>query len=158
MKNGQHDGPRICPSCGAPSLERRFVKDRFEYGAEDKTVWVEAENVPVEICARCHETFSGPEAARVRHDAICKTLGLLTPSEIRNLRERLGMTQEQFADWTGIGVATISRWERGRWLQTRAHDRFLRTLHENRVLREVIESFPEAKRNFQRRLVASGNG
>jgi len=158
MKNGQHDGPRICPSCKSLSLERQFVNDRFEYGAEDKTVWVEAENVPIEVCARCHETFRGPEAARVRHDAICKTLGLLTPAEIRNLRERLHMTQEQFAEWASVGVATVSRWERGCWIQTRAHDRLMRTLDENRVLREVVESIPEAKRSLQRRLVASGNG
>jgi putative zinc finger/helix-turn-helix YgiT family protein len=146
MKTGEQSGARTCPSCGARALERELVRDRFEYGGEGDPVWVEADNVPVEVCRACGQQFSGPEAARIRHDAICRALGLLTPAEIRELRERFGMTQEQFADWTGIGVATISRWERGRWVQTRAHDRFLRTLDENRILHEVVDAVPAAKR------------
>jgi len=156
MKIGQQSEPRGCPSCGHLSLEQRLVHERFEYGGEDKTVWVEVENVPVEVCGHCGEPFSGPAAAAVRHDAICKTLGLLTPADIRALRERFAMTQEQFAVSTGIGVATISRWERGRWVQTRAHDRLLRTLDENRVLREVVEAVPAAKQILHDRRVACG--
>src|SRR5205807_353946 len=43
-------------------------------------------------------------------------------------RERFGPDQRDFAGLTGIGVATLSRWERGRLLQTRAMDRYLRLL------------------------------
>jgi len=32
----------------------------------------------------------------------------------KNLRRRLGMTQEQFADALGIPVATLRNWEQGR--------------------------------------------
>ena len=120
-----------CPVCGKGQLERRLVTDRFEYAVDDKKTLVEAERVPVEVCNSCNEIFYGPEAARVRHDAACRALGLLTPNEIKGIRESLGMTQEEFAELTGIGQATISRWERGRLLQNRAHDRYLRLLADN---------------------------
>jgi putative zinc finger/helix-turn-helix YgiT family protein len=136
---------RTCPSCGHRGLEHRLVSDRFEFGAEDKPIWVEVERVPAEVCPQCGERFWGPEAGAIRHEAICRALGLLTPAEIKQIRERLGLTQEQFAEQTGIGVATLSRWERGRWVQTKAHDLYLRKLEENRVLREVVEAVPEAK-------------
>jgi putative zinc finger/helix-turn-helix YgiT family protein len=131
----------ICPVCGKGVLASRVITERFEYGEGEDKVSVVAENVPVQVCTHCQETFSGPEAARIRHQAICRALGLLTPDEIRGIRERLGLSQTQFAELTDIGEATISRWERGRLLQNKAMDRYLRLLDRNpgnvRVLEEL---------------------
>jgi putative zinc finger/helix-turn-helix YgiT family protein len=103
---------------------------------------VVVKRVPVEICTNCGEQYSGPEAARLHHEAICKTFGFLTPREICSLREdQLRLTQEEFAKLTGIGLATISRWECGRLVQNRAMDTYLRLLQANpenvRLLRSV---------------------
>jgi putative zinc finger/helix-turn-helix YgiT family protein len=106
----------------------RRIRDQFEYGPDDERITVIAEAVPVLACLACGEMLFGPEAAAVRHQAICRALGLLSPAEIKALRERLGPDQGDFARLTGIGVATLSRWERGRLLQTRAMDRYLRLL------------------------------
>lgn len=35
------------------------------------------------------------------------------PSELREKRERLGLTQQGLAEKFGVSVLTISRWERG---------------------------------------------
>jgi putative zinc finger/helix-turn-helix YgiT family protein len=104
------------------------IRDEFEYGPDDERITIVAEAVPVLACPLCGEILYGPDAAAVRHQAICRALGLLCPTEIKTLRERLGPDQEAFARLTGIGVATLSRWERGRLLQTRALDRYLRLL------------------------------
>ena len=72
-----------------------------------------------------------PDAAAVRHEAICRVLGLLSPKQIRQLRQRLGKNRGEFARLTGIGVAALSRWEHGRLLPTRALDHYLRVLEEN---------------------------
>jgi putative zinc finger/helix-turn-helix YgiT family protein len=119
---------RRCPTCGQGTLVARVIRDEFEYGPEDDRITIVAEGVPVLECSACGETLYGPEAARVRHQAICRTLGLLTPEQIKGVREKLGKKQAEFAELTGIGVATLSRWEQGRLIQTRALDRYLRLL------------------------------
>jgi putative zinc finger/helix-turn-helix YgiT family protein len=117
-----------CPTCNAGWLHDKIITDRFEYEVDGKTKTVVAEGVPVRECdnPECRERLSGPEAGRIRHEAICRAFRLLTPREIQAIREKLGPSQERFAQLTGIGVATISRWERGRLLQNRAMDNYLR--------------------------------
>jgi putative zinc finger/helix-turn-helix YgiT family protein len=78
----------------------------------------------------------------ISHKAICKVLGLLTPDEIRAVRDRLAMSQVEFSKLTGFGEATISRWERGRLLQNRANDRYLRLLAERPENVQFLESLP----------------
>lgn len=144
---------RRCPSCAEQSLGAREIEDEFEYGPEGERITVVAHAVPVLVCSKCGETLYGPEAARVRHQAICAALHLLTPQEIKALRERLGPSQGDFAKLTEIGVATLSRWERGRSLQTRALDRYLRLLDRYpsnveilRSLARLSETLPDSPR------------
>ena len=63
------------------------------------------------------------------------------------VREQLGKTQEEFAELTGIGVATLSRWERGRLIQTRTLDNYLR----------ILRAVPEALDLLQRPAGDSGS-
>jgi putative zinc finger/helix-turn-helix YgiT family protein len=148
------DEARRCPTCGQPTLQPRQIDDEFEYGPEGERITIVAHAVPVQVCqnSECGETLYGPEAAKVHHQAICAALGLLTPEQIKALRERLGPSQEEFAGLTGIGVATLSRWERGRLLQTRALDRYLRLLdalpEAIRVLKEAGNGKPNLAERF----------
>ncbi len=131
-----------CPVCGKGHLEERIITDRFEYPESEKqTITIVVENVPVAVCTACHESSSGSDAANIRHRAIGRALGLLSPEEILAIRERLGLSQTAFAELTRIDEETISLWERGRLLQDTAMDRYLRLLDQNpdniRVLREL---------------------
>ena len=38
----------------------------------------------------------------------------LSASDVTTVRKRLGMTQEQFAEWFALDVATVRNWEQGR--------------------------------------------
>ncbi len=138
-----------CPTCNAGWLRPKVVEERFDYEDDGETKVVVAENVPVRECDNpaCRERLSGPDAARIRHEAICRALGLLTPAEIRHIRERVARSPEEFWRLTGIGVATISRWERGRLLQNRSMDRYLRLL-----------AWREDNVDFLRRLQAGETG
>jgi|FLYL01.1.fsa_nt_gi transcriptional regulator with XRE-family HTH domain len=37
----------------------------------------------------------------------------ISPEQIKELRKSLGMSQQEFAQTLGVGVATVSRWETG---------------------------------------------
>jgi putative zinc finger/helix-turn-helix YgiT family protein len=124
-----------CPNCGYAPLRDATITDRFQYETDEgKSVEVEVPDVPVQVCDKCGEQYLGPSAARAQHMAVCRALGLLTPDQIKAIRERLGPTQAEFARLTGIGEATISRWERGRMLPNRAMDRYLRILDDDPAL------------------------
>lgn len=121
-----------CVVCGKAELQPRIRTERFDYEADGVEVAVVAENVPVSVCPACGETFGGPDAGRIRDEAICRAMGLMTPVEITGLRDELKMTQAELARLTGIGEASISRWERGQLIQSRAFDRYLRLLAADR--------------------------
>jgi DNA-binding transcriptional regulator YiaG len=57
---------------------------------------------------------------------------LLAPTEIRQLRERLGLSQRAFAARVGVYMGTITRWEKGR-----TTPRFLATKHLREIQREL---------------------
>ena len=125
--------PRICVH---DDLELRIIRDEFDYGPDDERIRIVIEAVPVLVCPECGEVFYGPEAEHLHHLAICKAYHLLIPEEIEAIRERLGKTPEEFAELTGIDIEILSRWEKGRLIQSRAHDNFLR----------ILDAVPEAVR------------
>ena len=61
----------------------------------------------------------------MRHEAVCRHLGVLTPKEIIAIRKSYGMSRAVFARLTGIGEASLARWENGLLIQSPAYDRFL---------------------------------
>lgn len=52
--------------------------------------------------------------SQTRRDAVNESNPLMTVEEIRAVRSARGMSQDKFAEWTGIPVATIRNWEQGR--------------------------------------------
>jgi putative zinc finger/helix-turn-helix YgiT family protein len=128
-----------CPECGKGALRRHLIDERFAFDLGDEPITVTAHNVPVERCDHCEFAMSGPEAAKIRHDAVCRAAGFFTPEAIKALRQRLGLSQGQFARLAGVGVATISRWERGRVLQNRSNDHLLYLIAESDEARRLLE-------------------
>lgn len=78
------------------------------------------------------------EFTRAISDAYRKAHGLLTEAQIRNRREKLGMTQSQFADYLGVGVASIKRWEQGQ-IQDKAMDELIRLKTDPEAARENLK-------------------
>jgi putative zinc finger/helix-turn-helix YgiT family protein len=121
-----------CLECGSTALEERFDEETFEYGGREKPFTVTA-RIPSLLCRNCGFRFYDEAAEWARHEAACRHLGVMVPGEIRALRKRHGPTQEAFAELTGLGVATLGRWERGEGIQNEAYDAllYLLTFEEN---------------------------
>ena len=115
-----------CPDCdgAATTVRHRHV---FSYGRGESAADVEVE-LPVRVCGECGFEFLDEEGERLKHEAVCRHLGVLSPREVRDIRRRHGMTRATFATTTGLGEATLGRWETGAGIQSHANDRYLRLL------------------------------
>lgn len=96
-------------------------------------------------CPKCGEGILSAEAmgelqARA-HAAYRERHALLTPADIRAIREKYGLTQAQLARLLRLGANTLSRWEAGRNVQTAAMDVLLR------LLRDLPESLRYLRRH-----------
>lgn len=98
-----------------------------------KTVSFRGMDIPCQVeayvCPEC-----GLEAGTVNStgaiqkelsEAFRKRAGLLTGEEIKSLRKKRGLTQQELADRLRTGVASIKRWETG-LIQTKSLDQALR--------------------------------
>lgn len=59
---------------------------------------------------------------------ICDTIGDMEKGKIVELRKSLGMTREEFAVELGVGIATIQRWESGKFSPSRMAEKQLQKL------------------------------
>lgn len=133
-------GPaETCALCGEKVATHHVRTQQFAYRDGANEVLLIAQ-IPVIECAACGETYTAGGAEEAQHDAVCHYLGRLTPGEIRALRERNGLTQAKLAELTGIGIASIKRWEAGNVIQNAALDAALRTLDEEHV--EAVKPRP----------------
>ena len=127
--------------CETPGLRTELVRNPFICGVGEDAAEL-AVDIPVHTCSRCQRSYAGKAAGIIEHEAVCRHLGLLTPSEIKHIRtSRDNMSRAAFAELTGLGEATIARWERGDVIQNRSNDRFLRMLQRDegwRLLLQVV--------------------
>ncbi len=85
-----------------------------------------------ERCDECGEGFYRPgQLERLEREAASRiraSEGLLTPDQIRAIRERLGLSQAAFEQLLGVGPKTVVRWERGTVFQNRSTDALIRAV------------------------------
>jgi putative zinc finger/helix-turn-helix YgiT family protein len=128
MKPIDHERQEIvCPDCDSLDVRLSYEKQTFEYGVGAEPVMLSA-IVPMYRCGECGYALVGPQGADIEHEVICRHLGLLSPADIKAIRVKLGFSQAALAGLTGIGVASIARWESGHLIQNRSYDNLLRML------------------------------
>lgn len=124
---------QTCPRCGGGPISSRLQDQEFPFGDGDDQVLLTA-TVPLRVCETCQLEYFDEEGERARHRAVCEHLGVLEPARVLAIRKRYGLSRAAFARLTGLGEATLARWERGSLIQNVANDRYLRLL-------EVQENF-----------------
>lgn len=115
-----------CPHCEVAAVvvkERRAVplgQRRFEIDDEFYR------------CSECGEEFYTAQQADARERQAIATARaedrLLTPDQIRAIREGLRLSQRDFELLLGVGEKTCVRWEQGRVCQNVSTDRLIRLL------------------------------
>src|SRR5260370_458597 len=101
-----------CPSCRESEVSTTMERDQFVFRSGGISYNVSAD-VPVHSCPACGESFVSEIGETARHAAICHAMRRLTPQEIYSLRARLCLSRKSFAELSGIGEASLARWESG---------------------------------------------
>jgi len=127
-----------CINCCAADLETGAVSLSGTVREEDYSV-----QMPGLVCPQCgFQTIEGsamPEFGRLLADEYRNAHGLLNSGELRSRRETLGMSQTKFAEYLGVGVASVKRWEMGR-IQESAMDELIRLKTEPEAARRNLEA------------------
>ena len=91
------------------------------------------------ICECGNDEMTAAEATKLAHalaSQYAKAHGLLSPSDIKDLRSDLGLTQREFESLLGVSKPTASRWENGASQQS---------ITANNLLK-LIRDVPEARK------------
>lgn len=101
-----------CVECGKGRMRMRWAKVPHEirglkFDVEDR----------VNVCDSCGfitiPLSRADEHGRLVDATYRRLAGILTAGEIREARQRLGMSQREFAEYLGVGEASVKRWETG---------------------------------------------
>lgn len=118
-----------CHVCGGPNVTEVLQNETFDYMVGGQLVSLQAQYL-VQTCSDCNFVTAGEDAEIARDNAVRKYLNLLMPQEIRAIREKYSLSRKEFAELTGIGIASITRWENGEVLQNRSIDTLLKFIAE----------------------------
>lgn len=127
-----------CPACGKDSLESRVEETSFVYGTGSAAVDLTC-SVPVHRCAGCAFEFTDDAAEDARDLAVRRYLRVMTPDQIRAIRESHQLSRREFGSLTRIGEASLARWESGEIIQNAGYDQFLYLLKSPENLQRLRE-------------------
>lgn len=130
---------QFCPNC--------LAEREFDHIVKPETLVVRGEPIQVQskiaVCVECgQEIFSmaaEEENLKAAYDRYRQRHGLLTPDDIRLVREKYGLSQRALSRILGWGIVTIQRYERGA-LQDQIHDTVLKKVRDDpSLLREFLQ-------------------
>ncbi len=126
-----------CMECGKGRMRRQVTRVAHEIRGLAFEVVGEAL-----VCGHCGFQMIPndliAEHGRLTDRAYREAAGLLSPEEIRAARERLKMSQHEFACYLGVGEASVKRWELGA-LQEKSSDNLIRLTTNPESAKKNIE-------------------
>jgi len=138
-----------CALCGKKALEKK--RGVFHFEAPDDGSNPDAFEFSIDVpdsewekCSACGEVILSKELDRKLERWQYTREGLLTPEEIKAIREKYGLMQVAMARLLGVGEKNFSRWETGLSMQTKAMDSIIRRFDRcpDEFLKESGESKP----------------
>lgn len=114
--------PATCPNCESRDIKTSAEQQTFLYGKQG----VELKAcVPVHTCKGCGFQFTDYAAEIARDRAIRQYLDVPSAEEIEKIRKRYALSRVDFGEITGIGSASLARWESDLLIPNLANARYL---------------------------------
>lgn len=132
-----------CHACEKGTLEERRGVFHYESKNRDgEAIAGDFENSVWYECASCGERMIPRELNQSIEKWHYAREGLLTPEEIKAIREKYGLTQVAIARLLGVGEKNFTRWENGLSMQTKVMDDLIRRFSQcpDEILRPAGDS------------------
>jgi len=128
----------ICDYCGKEVDVLLYqAKDTYKVKGEDITI-----DVTICKCSCCGEDIWVSDVdnnnLRTAYNEYRKKHQLLTPDQIKGIREKYGLSQVSFAKLLGFGEKTIARYENGS-IQDEAHNNLMMLVDEPQNLKKLYD-------------------
>lgn len=151
--------PWHCVECGEDQVYPVVTEYTGSVKHDGRAYAVAIPDLAIPTCRKCGEQyFTGKVDDRIVA-VLREKVGLLTPEEIQARRRELGLSQQDLAEHLGVAKESISRWETGALIQSRAMDNLLRLYFESEEVRRLLgggfKSKPE-NRVFKRTEESAG--
>jgi putative zinc finger/helix-turn-helix YgiT family protein len=127
-----------CGKCGQRAVALATVPYSIQIDHDGRKYFIEIPALTVPRCSNCGALSIDEVADREVDNAFRQEAGLLTPEQIWNGRDKLGLTQRELAHLLGVAPETVCRWENGGQIQQRSMDRFLRICFAYPQIRAVL--------------------
>lgn len=130
----------LCPFCEEETALNKITATEM--------MEVRGEKIPIERqyyhCQSCGEDFEELDENYDPYDAAYREYrnrkGWAQPEDIKAFRDQIGLTQKQFSDLLGIGIATLNRYENGA-LQSEANNTLIRLcMEDTRAFIQLVRS------------------
>lgn len=131
-----------CPICDKGKLKKQ-VKDKvFKYKGESITI-------PGYVTFNCDvcgdavvDNGTLRESGKILKDFQRKVDGMLSGEEIKKIRKKLDLTQEELAEIIGGGLKSVARYESGQVCQSKGMDNLLKILDAYPLALHIIQKKP----------------
>ena len=119
-----------CSTCGKGELLSATISYEAEIKHDGRLHKFSIPNLQVNKCETCGEVFFDATSHDEISQALREHLNLLSPEQIREGIQALGLMQKEFAERISVAPETISRWLSGAYIQSRAMDKLMRMFFE----------------------------
>lgn len=134
---------KFCPVCGKEQETEVIEKEEVSTVRGDKIKAL----ARIRVCSVCGEELFDEELEEENiqrvYDIYRKKHGILSPEEIKNIRESYGLSQRAFAKLLGIGEASIARYETGA-LPEKSLSNMIMLLRDPKNMEKLLEKNGEA--------------
>jgi putative zinc finger/helix-turn-helix YgiT family protein len=141
--------PWRCPECRQKTvwMVRRDYKTSAQHDGVLYELTVRDADVPT--CSHCGQSrIIISQLSEQISDELRRAAGLLSPQEIRERRDALGISGSELAAALRISGDTFARWENGGQLQPRALDLLLRLFLDSADVRRVCVANSSAQQEL----------
>jgi hypothetical protein len=132
--------PWQCRNCGEMSVVSRRIDYQDTVRFDDRLVSYLARDIEIPICENCGEKVFTEKVDAQLCEAMQRHLHLLTPDQIREGINKLGLSRKEVADRLGIGEDLLWRWAHGFSIQSRAMDNLLRLFFQFPEVRMALSA------------------